>query len=75
MNAWVIVESRTGVMDGKYIRKKDALKVLAFFREEYPSGAWSLHKADFIIRFWRNYDMSPLSRTGICILTKGKKPL
>lgn len=60
---WLIMEMRTGALDGWYREEADARAVLAQMRERYPGGYWVLLEAhDFgpdgaripNSRFWLN---------------------
>lgn len=42
MLKFFVLDSVTHAMDGLYAKRKDALDVMQYLQEDYPSGKWSV---------------------------------
>jgi hypothetical protein len=42
MNTYLVIDLKTGALDGFYFNKKDAEAVVSRFEKRYPKGMWAL---------------------------------
>lgn len=42
MNTYLVIDLKTGALDGFYFNKKDAESVVSRFEKRYPKGMWVL---------------------------------